>query len=95
MIVCARLMLFTCPAVPATTSLLLYLQRLIFWMPSLGSSLYGSKQPTYRNAHELVAHGKWKRPSWEVDAFFFFLTGRPINLQRVKKERQAAVRVPP
>lgn len=75
-IVCAQLMLVTCPAVPATTSLLLYLQRLIFWMPSLGSSLYGSKQPTCRNAHahtdELVAHGKWKRPSWEVHAFFFF-----------------------
>ena len=29
----------TCPAVPATTSLLLYLHRVIFWMPSLGSSL--------------------------------------------------------
>lgn len=37
---------FTCPAVPATTNLLLYLHRLIFWIPSLGSSLYGSKQPT-------------------------------------------------
>lgn len=41
----------TCPAVPATTSLLLYLQRLIFWMPSLGSSLYGSKHPTCTQAH--------------------------------------------
>lgn len=46
--------IFTCPAVPATTSLLLYLHRLIFWMPSRGSSLYGSKQPTYTQAYVYV-----------------------------------------
>lgn len=55
----------TCPAVPATAKWLLYLHRWIFWIPNLGSSLYGSKQPTCKNKQDIwssLLQRTWKSP---------------------------------
>lgn len=82
LLACCRVYTFTCPAVPATTSLLLYLHRLIFWMPSLGSSLYGSKQPTYTHTHTLDDTAKINIKKHSRVWFHFLVVNWPNKLFR-------------